>query len=329
MRKKYSGQWILATKIDYKSAYHQGILHFATALQTATQLPDEDLAIITLRLTFGGAPCLFEWGIMSEMNCNLANELLKCNDWDPHTLHALVQKEIPTCKYLNNDVLFATGQESIVDIPVDPQGYADVYINDTTGLTVDLPGTCNAEQLKAATPLTIEMITRPYDNYEPIPWEPMVAQDILKVEGGLAEAKVILRWHFNLWTLTVTLHKHKHIAQSGKIQKMIANSKTIKKALESTIRQLGHVGFIIPWVFHFLSRLRTLLARARNRRVITINKKCKNNLTLMLKILYKAMRGIDMNLLASAPPTDSITPTPALPALADTAIRACSRFPMT
>jgi hypothetical protein len=47
-RRKYPGQQILATKIDYKSVYHQGILHFATVLQTAMQLPEDNLAIITL-----------------------------------------------------------------------------------------------------------------------------------------------------------------------------------------------------------------------------------------------------------------------------------------
>ncbi len=118
------------------------------ALQAAMQLPDNDLLIITLRLTFGGA-CPFEWGIMSETICDLAKELLKCNDWDPRTLHALIQKEIPTCEYLNDDVPFATGQELIVNVPVDPGGYADVYINDTTKPTINLPGTHNAEQLKA------------------------------------------------------------------------------------------------------------------------------------------------------------------------------------
>jgi hypothetical protein len=82
-RRKYPGQRILASKIDYKSAYCRGILHFKTALKTATQLPVEAIAIIMLCLTFGGAPCPFEWGIMLESLCNLANELLKCKDWNP------------------------------------------------------------------------------------------------------------------------------------------------------------------------------------------------------------------------------------------------------
>jgi hypothetical protein len=46
--KNIKGQRILATKIEYKLAYRQGILHFVTALQTAMQLPKDDLAIITL-----------------------------------------------------------------------------------------------------------------------------------------------------------------------------------------------------------------------------------------------------------------------------------------
>jgi hypothetical protein len=96
-RRKYPGQKILVTKIDYKSAYRRGTLHYSTALQTATQLPEEKTAIITLRHTFGGAPCPFKWGVVSESICDLANALLQCdNDWDPSELHSSVQHEIPT-----------------------------------------------------------------------------------------------------------------------------------------------------------------------------------------------------------------------------------------
>jgi hypothetical protein len=83
---------------------------------------------------------------------------------------------------------------------------------------------------------------------------------------------------------------------------MIADGRTTKKALESTIGQFCHVGFVIPWVFHFLSRLRILLSQACNKRMITIDENCKNNLVLMLKILDKAKGGIDMNLLGFRSP---------------------------
>ncbi len=136
--------------------------------------------IITLRLTFGGAPCPFEWGIMPETICDLANELLKCNDWDPHTLHASVQANIPKRDRLDNDIPFAIGRELIMDVPIDPRGFADVYINDRTGLTANLPGTLNANRLKAAIPLAIEVAAQPNNVSEPTPREPMVAQDKLK-----------------------------------------------------------------------------------------------------------------------------------------------------
>ena len=115
-----------------------------------------------------------------------------------------------------------------------------------TGLTANLPRTCNANKLEAAIPLAIEVVARPNDINKPIPWEQMVAQEKLRAEGGLAEMKIILGWHFNFFTLTRTPPKHKHIAWSREIWRMIADGKMTKKALESIIGRLGHVGFVIP-----------------------------------------------------------------------------------
>ena len=98
---------------------------------------------------------------------------------------------------LDDNIPFTIGRELIVDVPIDPCGFADVYIDDRTGLTVDLPGTLNADRLEAAISLAIEVAARPDDVNEPIPREPMVAQDKLKAEGGLAKLQVILGWLFN------------------------------------------------------------------------------------------------------------------------------------
>jgi hypothetical protein len=65
-RRKYLGQRILASKIDYKSAYCRGILHFVMALRTVTQLLEHELAILTLCLIFGGTPCLFKWELFQK-----------------------------------------------------------------------------------------------------------------------------------------------------------------------------------------------------------------------------------------------------------------------
>jgi hypothetical protein len=82
-------------------------------------------------------------------------------------------------------------------------------------------------------------------NTNPSPLEPM-AKDKMNAEGGLSESTIILGWHFNFRTLTVTLPKHKFIAWSIRFQQMISMSITSKKALESTIGQMGHIGFVIP-----------------------------------------------------------------------------------
>jgi hypothetical protein len=76
------------------------------------------------------------------------------------------------------------GRELIVDVPVNPRSYVDVYIDTTTKLTIDLPGTCNTDRFEVATPLAIEVAAWPNDINKPIPWEPMVAQEKLKAEGG-------------------------------------------------------------------------------------------------------------------------------------------------
>jgi hypothetical protein len=80
----------------------------------------------------------------------------------------------------------------------------------------------------------------------------MGAKVKLLAEGGLSEPKVILSWLFNFRTLTIFLPDHKFIAWAEAIQKMITLKCTTLKDLDTTIRRMGHVGFLIPWVYHFL-----------------------------------------------------------------------------
>ena len=85
-RIKYPNRRILASKIDYKSAYRRCHLNTKVAVQTCTQLPEENLAIMALRLTFGGCACPLEWGAISETICDLAMAFLHSDDWDPISL---------------------------------------------------------------------------------------------------------------------------------------------------------------------------------------------------------------------------------------------------
>ena len=81
----------------------------------------------------------------------------------------MVQHDIPQRQYLDDEVPFASGRKLIVDVPINPKGYAGVYIDDTTGLTIDLPGTMNADRLEAVIAFAIEVAAQLFDPNKPIP----------------------------------------------------------------------------------------------------------------------------------------------------------------
>ncbi len=108
-----------------------------------------------LWLSFGGKPCPFEWGVISETICDLANAILLSNDWDPGKLFAPNQHLVPESKLLAPDVPFAAGAELIDKIPVDSQGTHNVYIDNIIGLTVNIPGSNNVARGQAAALLVI------------------------------------------------------------------------------------------------------------------------------------------------------------------------------
>ena len=68
----------MVKKDDFKLAYCRLHLHSENAVKTVTQLPELDLAMMSLRLTFGGAPGPYEWSVISETVCDLTT-LIKHN----------------------------------------------------------------------------------------------------------------------------------------------------------------------------------------------------------------------------------------------------------
>jgi hypothetical protein len=95
--------------MDIKSAYQQCHLNTITAIQTITQLPDDKLGIIMLCLTFGGAPCPFEWNILLESIHDLANKILFEENWDPLTVYAPSQHMVLAMELMENSIPFAEG----------------------------------------------------------------------------------------------------------------------------------------------------------------------------------------------------------------------------
>jgi hypothetical protein len=138
---------IYSTKIDFKAAFCRLHLHYLTAVQCCTQIPDLKIALMTLCLTFGGAPCPFEWGVISELICNLAMAILSNKNWKPDELHAPNQdKFVPEPQFFPDDTPFGKGRELIVNVDVNKFGIHDIYIDDLISLRINLPDSDHHER---------------------------------------------------------------------------------------------------------------------------------------------------------------------------------------
>jgi hypothetical protein len=78
---------------------------------------------------------------------------------------------------------------------------------------------------------------------------------------------------------------------------MLLIGKTTPKELEHLIGRLSHLGLVVPFVNHFLSRLRDIHHRSKNWRGVTLLDKYKKDLELMLHFLEIGRKGVGMNLI--------------------------------
>ena len=290
-RRKYPNRCILATTIDYKSAYRRRHLNAKTAIQICTQLPTEGVAIIALRLTFGVDPGPYEWGVVSESIFDLAMKILRDDDWDPVILHAPNPELVSTVKFLDNSIPFGEGKQLIVDVSVNSRGVIDVFIDDSLGLTIDMEDSNNM-RLECAPLLAIYTCAYPKHISEPIPRDEMTALSNVLAEARLEAIKTILGWSFDFRRIFVALTENKFKAWSEAIRDILENGSMNAKELEENIgRLLVHLSLVLLFAHHFLSRLRELHRRAINRRQIRVTEMCTEDLKLMLYFLEKTKNG--------------------------------------
>jgi hypothetical protein len=157
----------------------------------------------------------FKWNILSESICDLANEILFDENWDQLTNYAPSQHLVPAMELLDASIPFAEGADLIVDIPVDPRGTKDIYIDDLIQAIVVIDSTDNAIHCEQAMLLAINTCVRPKHPNEPIPQEDMEARNILQTEAGLEEQKS--SWG-GFWTRGVSLSNYQRTSsQPGQI----------------------------------------------------------------------------------------------------------------
>ena len=143
---------------------HTCHLHHTSAFQSCKILLSKDIALLALRLTFGGAACAFEWSEISETICDLATAIANDESWDYTRLHSPLQALVPPPNFLPDDIPFEEGKELAVDLSISDRGTRDMYIDDLIGLSIDLPDTDNIIRAERAPLLAIHTCSRPFMN---------------------------------------------------------------------------------------------------------------------------------------------------------------------
>jgi hypothetical protein len=103
--------------------------------------------------------------------------------------------------------------------------------------------------------------------------------------------------------MTIALPENKFIAYSQAISDMIERGWTSKAELETNIRRWVHLGQILPFTHHFLSRLRFLLRHLEKRRQQNLNQQCTADLKFFRLALKQCCDGVNMNTIAYRCPT--------------------------
>ena len=170
------GNKIIPSKIGCRSAYRQCHLNVNTAIQTCTQLLEEDLAIVVLCLPFGGPPGPYEWGVLPDSICDLSIAIMQDAGWDPTSLCATNGHIVPPPLIMDEYIPFSEEKDLVIDVLVDTRGIADVYIDDTIALQVDVEDSNNDKRIEQTTLLAIHCSAQEKHNDEPIQREEMAAR---------------------------------------------------------------------------------------------------------------------------------------------------------
>ncbi len=109
---------------------------------------------------------------------------------------------------------------------------------------------------------------------------------------------IIIGWLLNFRTVTTALPQNKFIAYSRAILGMLNRGWTSKGEREMNIGRLAHLGQIILFIHHFLSRLCFLLRCLEKKKKVEINKKCIADLHFLQFVLKKCRDRVYLNAIA-------------------------------
>ena len=152
--------------------------------------------------------------------------------------------------------------------------------------------------------MALHLHFRPHANEkEPIERGLMACLRKLVAEAGLVERLIILGWLIDSRAFTIALPTDKFRAWSEQIKEVRAAKWVNYETIAQLLGRLNHVAFIIPAARHFTNRLRRLEFIANKKRRAKVNSEARKDLSLWLKLLAWANKGISINNVVYRTPT--------------------------
>ena len=301
LRYKHPDRRILIGKFDLKAAFRRAHLSPESALESMSTL--DDTLLVSLRLTFGGAPCPPTWSCISESICDLANDLIACPAWNHAEIQSPIQTMIPPPERLPENVPLGKAVKLAVHFPREEIGKTELFIDDYAPIALDVGN--NVDRVACAVPLAIHTVGRQLSPNEPLPRDDLVSLSKLAAEGKMEETKIMLGWLINTRSMLLHLPLNKFNGWSKDILDAISRTIIDGSTLETMTGRLNHAAMALTNMRHFLNRLRKLAYVAAQCKwgKARLTQNVKDDLTLCLEFLALGRDGVSLNILVFAEPT--------------------------
>jgi hypothetical protein len=269
LRAIYPAARFLLSKLDFKSAYQR--VHFRAELALHSCILTKglgglDLALVSLRTTFGGSLCPLIFSEISETVTNLTNAIIRCSDYDPASFLSHCSHLLGPAKVEPDDVPLAAARSLRVDPEADEFGTADVVLDDIFSAIPQLDGDSPGDRGAQAALLALDVLGRPLlpDGGEFLPRDKVLAIVKAIAEGTPAERLIVLSWMIDTRRLLISLPTNKFTAWTANINNfLLSKGHRVKlRTLETMVGRLQHVANIVVQGHHFLGRLRSAVLRA-------------------------------------------------------------------
>ena len=303
VRRRHPKRRILMTKLDVKAAYRR--LHAAADTAVASLVIVGVIALMGLRLLFGASPNPSIWSDLSEILCDICNQVSRCSLWnatntpDIESPHQAQYVRPPT--YLADALPISRARAMTVQVDSDDYPYTDVYLDDFISCFLDTEEAIWSGS--RASLLILHLFGRPVLQHEPTTRDDLLAFDKTLAEGTPEETKIILGWEINTRLLLLSLPITKLESWTADINRLLLQKKVSYEEIATTIGRLNHAAYVIPTARAFLCHLRRLeLHLQRSGKPATLDENQIGELHQWCYFLKRASLGISINLLTYRAP---------------------------